>query len=65
MELVDGIGIFLLVFIIIFGLTVLSGWIVMLLWNYLTPWDITLWQGVAATILLGIVGSYFKGDKKW
>lgn len=42
------------------GIVVLQGWLFMLAWNILTPWDVTLTQGIVVMLLIDLIGSSFR-----
>jgi hypothetical protein len=62
--------IFVVVFVLGFfiGGNLLTGWVIMALWNFLFPGLLGLplinfGQGLAISLLLSIVGSFFKSSK--
>lgn len=61
------LGCFLLIVVVI-ALSFLEAWGIQLLWNWLAPlfWKtapiLTYWQALGCSILLSIIGSFFKSS---
>ena len=64
----EKILIFLITIVVVILLSLFTGWIFMLLWNWLAPifWTaapiLTYWQAMGIMLILNIIGSFFKSS---